>query len=217
MQKKNIRNLKIMEIKSAVEVFDQWAEIGKDEGMEKGHAASVDKMFDILSDNYPNKNIDSALDVGCGNGWLVRKIGEKFPNAERFGIDGAEKMITKAKENDLTGIYSCEDINSWIPNRKFDLIMSMEVMYYLDDPEKVINTIISNGLNDDGVLIVGVDHYKENTRSLTWADDLQVNMNTLSINEWLEIYKRNGLSNITINQYGQAENWEGTLIIAGNK
>ena len=29
--------------------------------------------------------------------------------------------------------------------------------------------------------------------------------------------KRNGLSNITINQYGQAENWEGTLIIAGNK
>ena len=206
-----------MKVKSAVEVFDQWAEIGKDKGMEKGHAASVDKMFNILSNSYPDKAIDSTLDVGCGNGWLVRKLGEKFPNAERFGIDGAEKMITKAKENDLAGMYSCQDINSWAPNRKFDLIMSMEVMYYLDHPEQVINTIINKGLNENGVLIVGVDHYKENTRSLTWADDLQVNMNTFSINEWVEIYKKNGLSNITVSQYGKSEGWEGTLIIAGNK
>ena len=87
----------------------------------------------------------------------------------------------------------------------------------MDDPEKVINTIISNGLNDDGVLIVGVDHYKENTRSLTWADDLQVKMNTFSINEWVEIYEKNGLSNIMINQYGKSQNWEGTLIVSGNK
>ena len=37
-----------MEIKSAVEVFDQWAEIGKDEGMEKGHASSVNSMVEII-------------------------------------------------------------------------------------------------------------------------------------------------------------------------
>jgi len=212
-----MENLKIMEIKSAIDVFDEWAKIGKDEGMQKGHASSVNQMFNILSDNYSTNNINSMLDLGCGNGWLVRKLGEKFPNAERFGIDGAEKMINKAKKNDLAGIYSCEDINSWIPDRKFDLIMSMEVMYYLDHPKEVINTIINKGLNENGILIVGVDHYKENTRSLTWADDLQVNMNTFSISKWVEIYKKNGLSNIIVNQYGKSEDWEGTLIIAGNK
>ena len=33
--------------KAATEVFSQWALIGKDEGMERGHAASVKAMLEL--------------------------------------------------------------------------------------------------------------------------------------------------------------------------
>ena len=57
---------------SAVDLFSSWAETGKDEGMETGHAPSVEFM---ISKSIPKLNGDfSAIDIGCGNGWLVRKL-----------------------------------------------------------------------------------------------------------------------------------------------
>ena len=58
---------------SAVELFSSSAEMGKDEGMETGHSPSVEFM---LSKAVPKLSGGfSAIDVGCGNGWAVRKLG----------------------------------------------------------------------------------------------------------------------------------------------
>ena len=60
--------------KAATEVFSQWALIGKDEGMERGHAASVKAMLELA---LPKVKSDfSAIDLGCGNGWVVRLLSE---------------------------------------------------------------------------------------------------------------------------------------------
>ena len=49
--------------------FDEWAILGKDEGMERGHHNSVEHMFEmILKQKYTNY---SVIDIGCGNGWVV--------------------------------------------------------------------------------------------------------------------------------------------------
>ena len=95
--------------------------------------------------------------------------------------------------------------------------MSMEVMYYLKNPIGIINTIVNKALNDNGILIVGIDHYKENKNSLSWPNDLKVEMSTLSIDQWVKIYKNCGLSNIYSTQYAVDNDLSGTLIIAGNK
>ena len=59
----------------ATDVFHDWALVGKDEGMEKGHAASVNEMLGFIWQQVQStdKNF-SAVDVGCGNGWVVRKL-----------------------------------------------------------------------------------------------------------------------------------------------
>ena len=55
--------------------FDEWAILGKDAGMEKGHHASVSHMLKIIFYEYENKKKKySAIDFGCGNGWVVRKL-----------------------------------------------------------------------------------------------------------------------------------------------
>jgi trans-aconitate methyltransferase len=206
-----------LKIKTAIDEFNDWAETGKDKGMENGHALSVDRMIKILYQRYDVNHIKSMLDLGCGNGWMLRKINSKLLLDRSLGVDGAPLMIEKAKEIDPDGNYYCIDINDWKPDSSFDLLMSMEFMYYLDSPNKVINNIIKYAANDSAVFIIGIDHYKENIDSLSWSDDLKVKMKTFSIEEWLETYKSNGLKDIYYEQFGATNKSAGTLIISGVK
>ena len=58
-----------MSKKPATDVFHDWALVGKDEGMERGHAASVSEMLSFISKQVEvSGKAFSAVDVGCGNG-----------------------------------------------------------------------------------------------------------------------------------------------------
>ena len=113
--------------KSAVELFSSWAEMGKDEGMETGHSPSVDFMISKavpkLSDGF------SAIDVGCGNGWAVRRLREHEGCQGCAGVDGSESMIEKARGIDPDGNYACQRLPDWQPESKVDLVITMAVSY----------------------------------------------------------------------------------------
>jgi hypothetical protein len=54
---------------SASSFFSNWAEVGKDVGMEKSHADSIGFMFNQLEPYFSNSF--STLGAGCGKGWAV--------------------------------------------------------------------------------------------------------------------------------------------------
>ena len=200
---------------SATTFFNEWAEIGKDEGMEKGHSDSVNFMFDQLSPKF--KKPFSALDVGCGNGWVVRKFKKAEMCKVAMGIDGADKMIQKAQGIDSSNQYFCADILQWSPVQKFNIIHSMEVLYYLENPLEFMNTIYTKWLNKTGCFIFGIDHYAENSPSRNWPTECGVNMNTQAINYWITIMKEAGFNNVQYWQTGAEDEWMGTLVIFGER
>lgn len=183
--------------------------------MEKNHLPAVQKMIDILLMDY--RRHFSFLDVGCGNGYVVRKISELKQCVISVGMDGAEGMIKKAKKMDPNGKYYCSNIVDWIPKLKFDYIHSMEVMYYLENPEKTIKSIVNNWLEANGVMIMGVDYYLENEKSHSWPKDLNVPMKLLSISQWADILKKSGLNKVNYLQANKRVNFSGTLILYGRK
>ena len=183
--------------------------------MEKNHLPAVQKMIDILL--MGDRRHFSFLDVGCGNGYVVRKISELKQCVISVGMDGAEGMIKKAKKMDPNGNYYCSNIVDWIPKLKFDYIHSMEVMYYLENPEKTINSIVNNWLEANGVMIMGVDYYLENVKSHSWPKDLNVPMKLLSISQWADILKKSGLNKVNYLQANKRVNFSGTLILHGRK
>ena len=71
----------------------------------------------------------SIMDVGCGNGWVVRKFQKHQLCKEAHGLDGAHNMIKKAREIDSHGTYFNENIEIWNPIQKYDIIFSMETKY----------------------------------------------------------------------------------------
>ena len=205
-----------MEIRKATDVFHEWALAGKDLGMEKGHAYAVNEMLNFIFKEAAkmNKNF-SAIDVGCGNGWVVRLIDNHELCDYAEGIDGAKAMIDKAKQIDENGNYSVCSLPEFAPNRKYDFLHSMEFLYYLEDPREMLKLFFDKWISDGGWAVIGIDHYLEHEESLGWPEHVGVRMTTLSTEQWLEAWKNAGFSNITHWQAGEKS--PGTLVIAGQK
>ena len=201
-----------------IEIFGKWAEEGKDVGMEKGHATSVKDMLNFALQERTNigKNF-SFLDLGCGNGWAARKVAENTLCTDAVGLDGAEQMIINAKKTEGQVEYIHADINSYIPNRKFDLIHSMEVLYYLEDPAEKVKSFTNNWLEDQGRLIIGIDHYYENLDSHSWEEKVGTPMLMLKEAEWLDIFFASGLNDVKSWRSNPSKDWSGTLVLTGKK
>jgi len=204
-------------MKINIKTFNDWAIKDKDIAMQKGHSNAVDCMLELISkkSNVFNKSF-SFLDVGCGNGWVVRNV-SKFKNCKLAeGVDGAPEMIKKAISQDSNSNYYIEDIEVWKPSKKYDVIFSMEVFYYFNNPSKIINNLEKH-LNPGGILIIGIDHYLENVPSLNWDKEYNISTNTFSVYDWKSFLLKANLDNVSISKYGKSKDWEGTLILLGNK
>ena len=202
----------------ATEVVGEWADQGKDIGMEKGHALAVEDMisFSIQERASLERNF-SFLDLGCGNGWVVRKLENEPLCVRSVGIDGAKQMIEKATQRDSKSEYLHENIDTYISPDKFDLIHSMEVLYYLEDPALTIKKIADSWLNKEGRLIAGVDLYFENTESYSWEEKVGTKMMMLKEAEWIEIFSSAGLKEVKSWRSNQNKDWAGTLVLTGKK
>ncbi len=201
--------------RNPIEVFSEWADLDKDFGMEQNHKESVENMLTFaLKEN----NSFSFIDAGCGNGWVVKSVKKNPLCVDALGVDGSAKMIQKAKKLDASGSYVCADLMSWCPEKLVDIVHSMEVFYYLENPKDMIQRIFDSWLNTKGRLIIGLDFYLENKVSHDWSDSCGIsNMQLFSENEWFEFFKAAGFSSIHSWRFGEKENWAGTLIVTGVK
>ena len=205
-------------MKKAIDIFGEWAEQGKDVGMENTHAMPVKEMIDFALEEREKigKNF-SFLDLGCGNGWVVRDVAQNKLCDLSVGIDGAKQMIANAESRGGDTKYILADINSFDSDEKYDVIHSMEVLYYLDDPSETVKKITDSWLSNNGRLIVGVDHYYENVDSHSWQEEVGTRMLMLKESEWVNIFEMAGLNELQSWRSGKDKDWAGTLVITGKK
>ncbi|MDB9995708.1 class I SAM-dependent methyltransferase [Gammaproteobacteria bacterium] len=202
----------------ATEVFGEWAEKGKDIGMEKGHALAVEDMISFATQERINlKRNFSFLDLGCGNGWVVRMLENNQLCVRSVGIDGAKQMIQKASEGTSRSEFLLENIDTYSSPDKFDLIHSMEVLYYLENPALTVKKIADSWLNEGGRLIAGIDLYFENQESHSWEEKVGTKMMMLKEAEWIEIFSSAGLKDVKSWRSNQSQTWAGTLVLTGKK
>ena len=200
---------------SATDLFNDWALNDKDFGMEKHHLNAVNIMLDILFNSQQSPF--SFIDVGCGNGWVVRKVKKNPLCLAATGIDGANEMIRKAKRIDPYGDYIHSEVMKWSPMKKVDFVHSMEVFYYFTKPRKLVSHITKNWLKRNGEMIMGIDYYKENSKSHSWPKDLNTAMNLMDINEWKELFEDCGMKDISHFHVNSNPNFIGTLVVKGVK
>ena len=199
--------------------FDAWAINGKAELMEKGHGVNVLKFLKKISFDKPF----TFLDVGCGNGWVIRYASDISTCKKAIGIDKSKKMIIQAnkKIKNNKESYVCTDIETWKYTSKFDYIFAMESIYYANSMEKAIKKIYKL-LKPGGQFFCGTDFYTENKATTKWSNMMKIQMHLHSKEEWKEFFKNTGFITQTkqIKDLKSNEKWKkefGTLFIIGTK
>lgn len=107
----------------------------------------ADELLSMIGGSIPKK----ILDIGCGTGYLTRKLAEKFPEAEVMGIDIAPGMIEVAREKNSRGnlvfeIGDGEELD--FSDNQFDLVISNASLQWMEAQrvlEAVLRVLKPNG------------------------------------------------------------------------
>jgi len=197
------------------EVFTEWAATDRDLGMAKGHAAAVEEMLAAAITAHGAERTFTAIDAGCGNGWIVRRLRQSPQCVAALGVDGSAGMIAKARAMDPQGSYLNADLTKWDPPEPVDLVVSMEVIYYVDDPADLLARIATRWLKPGGHAVIGIDHYQENAVSLGWPEYVGTRMTTWSEGQWLSALEKAGLRLVRAWRAVPGRDWAGTLAMLG--
>ena len=123
---------------------------------------------DIPSRKFTNKAIVDELtalegkkfvDIGCGEGWLTRKMGEM--GWKSTGLDAIPDLIAEAKKKSKDDYYefTYEDIISGksIPNIPFDVATFNFCLYQKDGLQPLLKKTLSQ-LSSEGVILIQTLH-----------------------------------------------------------
>tara|TARA_Y100001968_G_scaffold313632_1_gene338023 strand:- start:6295 stop:6930 length:636 start_codon:yes stop_codon:yes gene_type:complete len=204
-------------MRPATDVFSEWADIGKDAGMETGHAPAVQEILRAAIPELQGFENFRAIDAGCGNGWVVRMLGSTENCSEAIGIDGAHSMIQRAKEIDPQGTYVHANLETWSPEVPVEFVHSMEVLYYLNDIPSFLNRVHQKWLCSRGVFAFGIDHYLENEDCHGWAEKVGTKMAMHSEFEWKKMVEESGFEILRTFRAAASEEWVGTFVMICRK
>ena len=112
-----------------------------------------DKVAAILA----ARGFRSLLDLGCGTGQTLEKISETFPEAELFGADKSEGMISAARAKNIRAEFIEFDIDerklaAIFPNKSFDAIICCHAFPYFGNQFEALRQV-RDALADDGAAI----------------------------------------------------------------
>jgi SAM-dependent methyltransferase len=177
------------------EEFDRWAEAGRGEEMEEKHLPIVLPML-ALMDLQP---ADRVLDVGCGSGWLVRRLAAQVPNGSVVGIDVSDEMVRRARlaSAGLTNARfrhgTAERIP--IPPESFTKVLSVESACYWHDAARGLGEIF-RVLASGGSAWILINFYRDNPDCHQWQLHFEIPTSLLSAEEWQEHFRTAGFRDV---------------------
>jgi 2-polyprenyl-3-methyl-5-hydroxy-6-metoxy-1,4-benzoquinol methylase len=121
----------------------------------------------MTSNIFTKHNIKKIMDVGCGQGWAMEAIKEKFPSAEIHGIEPSYFNSERAREKGLLVIEG--KIEKLIITDKYDLVYSNNVIQHVNDARSFLKSL-SSVVKDDGIIILTCPDGSKPNVELLWSD-----------------------------------------------
>jgi SAM-dependent methyltransferase len=102
-------------------------------------------FFSCLDQLLPNAAPEVVLEVGLGEGEVSERLRRRYPDASILGIDLPDKELALSwKEKGLIGAFA--DIAQLpFPDRSVDLILGIEVLEHVPDPDRALREIARVG------------------------------------------------------------------------
>lgn len=134
-----------------------------------------------------------TLELGCSHGGLVYLM--KLAGFEAAGLELSPWICNYAKDMFDISMYTgrLEDID--VSNGSLDVILMMDVLEHLPDPQGTLQSI-NNKLTSDGLLVIQTPCYRDNKEFEKMVDENDVFLEQLKHMEHLYIFTEDGLKKI---------------------
>ena len=135
----------------------------------------------------------TVLEIGCSIGGVASLLSERGFNV--YASDISKYAVERAKKLSPKVMFCVFDVQKPIPLRKkFDIILSFEVVEHLEKPELAIKNMY-NSLNKGGYLVISTPYpYK-------WIHSDPTHINVKFPKEWVNIMKDTGLKKVFYHRF----------------
>ncbi|WP_422122649.1 class I SAM-dependent methyltransferase [Planococcus sp. X10-3] len=111
-----------------------------DEEKHAGTVAETSRLLEVLampkmSKRIRENNVQSVLDIGCGEAGYIKKLANRFPDTGFTGIEISAEVTEKAQQltaNDHNITVENADLWEYSPRQPFDMVMMNNVLHYID-------------------------------------------------------------------------------------
>jgi len=171
--------------------FDQWARAGKDRGMEKRHWHTAGPALARM----PVEPGETVLDLGTGSGYALRALRETRDIGPSIGLDGSLAMAHNASgytDDPELGFVGGDFHDLPFGDGSIDHVWTMEAFYYAERPLAALREI-RRVLRPGGSFFCAVNFFEESTQTHGWQDNIDVEMQLWSHEQYRERFREAGL------------------------
>ena len=177
------------------EEFNKWAEAGRGEAMEQEHLPITLPVLEKMR----IAGGENILDLGCGGGWLSRRLAKMVGAGRVVGMDVSDEMIRVARRTSLDYenlLFVTGEVGEipWEPNF-FHHAISVESAYYWPEPAAGIREMF-RVLRPGGAAWVLINYYRDNPHCHQWGELLAVRTHLLLAGEWEEMFREAGFAEV---------------------
>ena len=169
------------------EEFNRWAHEGRGEGMEEHHLPIAEATLALMN----LQPADCVLDLGCGTGWLARRIAARVAAGQILGVDVSDEMVRRAQAasasvSNLQFLQgSAEEIPA--PADSFTQVISVESAYYWQEPARGVAEVF-RVLRPGGSAWILINYYRDNPYCHQWFVHFRIPTHLLSVAEWQRLF-----------------------------
>lgn len=117
-------------------------------------------VLELIRTLYPNSHENIKMyDAGGGYLQYTDYVLNKYPNSQVHAVDIKEDYIEqysdyiKDKEVFQRYSYACGDLQTYLPEKEFDLIIAIDIMEHIEDDISTLDNFY-NSLNQNGKLVI---------------------------------------------------------------
>jgi len=95
-----------------------------------------------------------VLDVGCGDGYVIRELQQRFGFARAVGLDvNLTQSLRASLSSPAVQLVSELDVD---PANRFDLVLLLDVLEHVEAPEEFLGGVLRDRLEPGGAVVLTV-------------------------------------------------------------